>query len=110
MGKYGEGIGKPSEQEAWEWFSDNYPSVAAYMEDYESDCRKRSDKGDYCGNLYSYLLQSVLTAKIFYQRLPVIGLASYMKKVQCYAMTPFGLCLIRINVSRSPTSTLKWHG
>lgn len=72
MGKYGEGIGKPSEQEAWEWFSDNYPSVAAYMEDYESDCRKRSDKGDYWWELRACTYYNLFSQpKIFYQRLPV---------------------------------------
>jgi hypothetical protein len=72
MGKYGEDMEKPTEQEAWKWFSDNYPSVAAYMKPHENVCRRRSDKGDYWWELRSCNYYNQFSnPKIFYQVMPV---------------------------------------
>lgn len=38
---------KPSEHEAWKWFSINYPSVSEYLAPFTQKGRSRGDKGDY---------------------------------------------------------------
>lgn len=60
--------GKPTEMEAWEWFSKNYSSVAEWLEPFKEQGKKRGDKGDYWWELracdyYDKFKQS----KIFYQ-------------------------------------------
>jgi len=33
--------------DAWQWFSSNYPAIAKYLLPYKSKAEKRTDKGDY---------------------------------------------------------------
>lgn len=37
----------PSEDEAWQWFSNNYPSVANWLLPFKAKAKRRTDKGDY---------------------------------------------------------------
>ncbi|HPS87695.1 MAG TPA: TaqI-like C-terminal specificity domain-containing protein [Spirochaetota bacterium] len=36
-----------NDRNAWRIFSDNYPAIAEYLKQYEEQCAKRYDKGDY---------------------------------------------------------------
>ena len=68
----GETWGGAGEQEAWAWFSTNYPSIAKHLQPFADRARRRTDKGDYWWELRacSYYDKFDLP-KIFYQRFQV---------------------------------------
>lgn len=72
MGFVNEGGAKPSEEDAWSWFSNAYPSVAKWLKGFEHQARGRNDKGDYWWELRacSYYDKFEKT-KLFYQALSV---------------------------------------
>lgn len=59
---------KPSEKEAWEWFSKNYSIIAEWLKPFASQGRKRGDKGDYWWELRACdYYDKFKECKIFYQ-------------------------------------------
>ena len=38
---------KPSDEEAWQWFTSRYPAVARWLKPFEVKAKARTDKGDY---------------------------------------------------------------
>ena len=59
---------KPSETEAWNWFSTNYPSVAEWLLPFAQQGRKRGDKGDYWWELRACdYYNKFKKSKVFYQ-------------------------------------------
>lgn len=55
------------ESTAWEWFKNNYPALAAWLEPFAEKARKRSDKGEFWWELRSCAYyQKFASAKIFY--------------------------------------------
>ena len=63
---------KPSEEEAWSWFSNAYPSVSKWLKGFEHQARERSDKGDYWWELRACSYYDKFEKpKLFYQALSV---------------------------------------
>lgn len=63
---------KPSEDDAWQWFRENYPSLADYLAPFANACKGRSDMGDYWWELRACTYYEQFSSpKIFYQRMPV---------------------------------------
>ena len=59
----------PKEQEAWEWFSGTYPSIARWLLQFKNKVANRSDKTDYWWELRACTYYNVFSMpKIFYQR------------------------------------------
>ena len=59
----------PKEQEAWEWFSGTYPSIARWLLQFKNEAANRSDKTDYWWELRACTYYNVFSMpKIFYQR------------------------------------------
>lgn len=63
---------KPSEEEAWKWLKETYPSVAQWLEPFAEKAKRRTDKGDYWWELRacSYY-EKFQSPKIFYQAFQV---------------------------------------
>ena len=62
----------PKEQEAWEWFSGTYPSIAHWLLQFKDEAAKRSDKTDYWWELRACTYYDFFSMpKIFYQRFQV---------------------------------------
>lgn len=63
---------KPSEKDAWNWLSENYPAIASHLEPFAAKGRKRTDMGDYWWELRACTYYDKFTqSKIFYQVMPV---------------------------------------
>lgn len=59
----------PSEDEAWQWFSNNYPAVANWLLPFKTKAKKRTDKGDYWWELRACDYYDKFTEpKILYQK------------------------------------------
>lgn len=72
MGFVNENDAKPSEEKAWTWFSNAYPSVANWLKGFEHQARGRSDKGDYWWELRACSYYDKFEKpKLFYQALSV---------------------------------------
>lgn len=62
----------PSEEEAWTWFSGNYPAAADHLLPFKEKAKKRTDKGDYWWELRACDYYGKFDKpKIFYQRFQV---------------------------------------
>ena len=62
----------PKEQEAWEWFSETYPSIARWLQQYKDEAAIRSDKTDYWWELRACTYYDAFSMpKIFYQTFQV---------------------------------------
>lgn len=62
----------PSEEEAWIWFKDNYPAIAAWLEQFKKEAKVRTDKGDYWWELRACAYyEKFAQPKIFYQKFQV---------------------------------------
>lgn len=58
----------PSEEEAWTWFKGNYPSIAAWLEQFKKEAKVRTDKGDYWWELRACAYYDKFAErKLFYQ-------------------------------------------
>lgn len=58
----------PSEEEAWIWFKDNYPAIAAWLELFKKEAKIRTDKGDYWWELRACAYYDKFAErKLFYQ-------------------------------------------
>lgn len=58
----------PSEEEAWIWFKDNYPAIAAWLEQFKKEAKVRTDKGDYWWELRACAYYDKFAErKLFYQ-------------------------------------------
>lgn len=58
----------PSEEVAWEWFSSEYPAVAAWLLPFKARAKVRSDKGDYWWELRACdYYDKFANPKLFYQ-------------------------------------------
>lgn len=58
----------PSEAETWNWFKDNYPAVAAWLEQFKEEAKARTDKGDYWWELRACAYYDKFAEpKLFYQ-------------------------------------------
>lgn len=58
----------PTEADAWNWFNENYPAVAAWLEPFKRQAKARSDKGDYWWELRACAYYDEFAKpKIFYQ-------------------------------------------
>lgn len=67
-----DGNPKPSEEEAWQWFSKNYPAAANRFIPYIDKAKSRTDKGDYWWELRACSYYDKFDApKIFYQAFQV---------------------------------------
>lgn len=67
-----DGDPKPSEEEAWQWFSENYPAAANRFMPYINQAKSRTDKGDYWWELRACSYYDKFDEpKIFYQAFQV---------------------------------------
>lgn len=58
----------PSEEEAWQWFSTEYPAVAEWLLPFKARAKARSDKGDYWWELRACdYYNKFAEPKLFYQ-------------------------------------------
>ena len=58
----------PSETDAWNWFKDSYPAVAAWLEPFKKPAKARQDKGDYWWELRACAYYDQFAKqKLFYQ-------------------------------------------
>lgn len=58
----------PSEEDAWQWFSSNYPAVASWLVDFKEAAKARQDKGDYWWELRACdYYDKFAEHKLFYQ-------------------------------------------
>lgn len=58
----------PSENDAWQWFSSNYPAVANWLSAFEKEAKARQDKGDYWWELRACdYYDKFAKHKLFYQ-------------------------------------------
>lgn len=58
----------PSEAEAWNWFSNNYPAIARWLEQFCKEAKARTDKGDYWWELRACAYYDQFAErKLFYQ-------------------------------------------
>lgn len=72
MGYDADSDNKPSEEEAWRWLAETYPSVSEYLEPLEAQCRKISDKRDYWWELRACrYYDKFAVPRIVYQRFQV---------------------------------------
>ncbi len=62
----------PNEQEAWEWFEREYPSIAHWLIQFKDEASKRTDKGDYWWELRACSYYDKFSMpKLFYQTFQV---------------------------------------
>lgn len=58
----------PSETDAWDWFKNNYPAIAAWLEQFKDEAKVRTDKGDYWWELRACAYYDKFAErKLFYQ-------------------------------------------
>lgn len=58
----------PSEEDAWQWFSYNYPAIAKWLLNFKDEAKARQDKGDYWWELRACdYYDKFAEHKIFYQ-------------------------------------------
>lgn len=58
----------PPETDAWNWFKNNYPAVAAWLEPFKRQAKARTDKGDYWWELRACdYYDKFAKHKLFYQ-------------------------------------------
>ncbi|MCH5174486.1 MAG: Eco57I restriction-modification methylase domain-containing protein [Prevotellaceae bacterium] len=58
----------PTEDEAWIWFNDKYPAIAAWLEQFREEAKTRTDKGDYWWELRACAYYDKFAEhKLFYQ-------------------------------------------
>ena len=58
----------PSEGDAWNWFKENYPAIAIWLEQFEKEAKRRTDKGDYWWELRACAYYDKFAEqKLFYQ-------------------------------------------
>lgn len=58
----------PSEEDAWQWFSSNYPAVANWLLSFKKKAKARQDKGDYWWELRACdYYDKFANQKLFYQ-------------------------------------------
>lgn len=58
----------PSEIDAWNWFKENYPAIATWLEQFEKEAKRRTDKGDYWWELRACAYYDKFAEqKLFYQ-------------------------------------------
>lgn len=58
----------PSETDAWDWFKNNYPAIAAWLEQFKDEAKVRIDKGDYWWELRACAYYDKFAErKLFYQ-------------------------------------------
>jgi len=70
----------PSEDDAWKWFSSNYPVIANWLQQFEKRAKARSDKGDYWWELRACdYYDKFELPKIIYQRLQVKPCFTYVE-------------------------------
>lgn len=71
----------PSEEEAWTWFSMNYPAVAEWLISFRQKAIDRTDKGDYWWELRACdYYDKFEQPKIIYQRLQVKPCFTFLRK------------------------------
>ncbi len=62
----------PDEVDAWAWFANSYPSIAAWLNPFEERGKKRTDKGDYWWEIRACdYYDQFLLPKIMYQKFQV---------------------------------------
>lgn len=62
----------PSETDAWDWFKNNYPAIAAWLNQFKDEAKARTDKGDYWWELRACAYyDKFVQPKIIYQRFQV---------------------------------------
>ena len=58
----------PSEEDAWKWFSSNYPAVSNWLFNFKEEAKARQDKGDYWWELRACnYYEKFAKHKLFYQ-------------------------------------------
>ena len=58
----------PSEEDAWQWFSSNYPAVSDWLLNFKKEAKARQDKGDYWWELRACdYYDKFAKHKLFYQ-------------------------------------------
>ena len=69
---YSNDISKPDEDTAWQWLTNNYPSISDYLFPFADECRHRSDQGDYWWELRACSYYDLFAQpKILYQVIAV---------------------------------------
>ena len=68
MGIDREKLELPEETDAWNWFKENYPAIATWLEQFEREAKRRTDKGDYWWELRACAYYDKFAEqKLFYQ-------------------------------------------